>query len=347
MKKVGVIFGGQSEEHYVSIISGLYISHNIDTSKYQISNIYIDKQGNWYECIDIEDTLEIGETPKNLKEIINVIKYLKELDILFPVLHGVNGEDGTIQGLFELLKKPYVGSKVLGSSISMDKAYTKIIFEKAGINQVKHIYIKKYNDKYIYVKSNFDEELCDIKEIVNLAEKEINYPMFIKPSNSGSSIGITKASNSDELIASIKEAEKYDRKILIEEGLDIRELEVAVLGNEDIKTSFVGEIISADDFYDYDSKYKNSNSKTINHANISKDIEEKIQTQAIKAFKAVDGKGLARVDFFLDKNDNIYLNEINTIPGFTSISMYPKLFEESGIPIKELTSALLDLAVEK
>lgn len=347
MKNVAVIFGGQSEEHFVSIISGTYISTNIDKEKYKVSNIYIDKKGNWYEYKDIDSNISFGKEPKNIKKINNIMEYLKQFDVLFPILHGTNGEDGTIQGLFEMLKIPYVGSRVLASSVAMDKIYTKIVLDKANIKQVKHQYIRSYNDKYIYINENFNEKICEINEIVTLIENNINYPMFVKPSNSGSSIGISKVNNKEELIEGINEASKYDKKILIEEGLEIRELECAVLGNEDVIASPVGEIIAAQEFYDYDAKYNNENSKTIRHADIKEELENEIRNTAIKAFKAIDGKGLSRVDFFLDKDENIYLNEINTLPGFTSISMYPKLFEECGIGITELTTRLIELSLEQ
>ncbi len=347
MKKIAVIFGGQSTEHDVSVVSGLYISKCIDKQKYDVTNIYIDQKGIWYIYDSSNYNIELGEQLNNLKPIKFLIEFLKTFDCIFPALHGLYGEDGTIQGLFELLKIPYVGCKVLGSSLAMDKVYAKIIFNQAGLKQVNYEYIRKHNDKFIYIDKNFNEAEYSLTEISKLIEKNIKYPMFVKPSNSGSSIGITKASNIKELQTSIEEAAKYDKKILIEEGIEMRELECAVLGNEDVLVSCVGEIMSADDFYDYDSKYKNASSYTVNHADLDPKIEDKIKKQAIKAFKSVDGKGLSRVDFFLDKENNIYINEINTMPGFTGISMYPKLMEESGIDGKSLTTKLIELAFEE
>lgn len=345
--KLGIIFGGMSTENEVSVVSASSIIKNIDREKYEVYPIYIDKQGNWYKY-DENEKIEFGEEVLTKGKIDNIIDYLKKLDVLFPVLHGLYGEDGTIQGLFELLKIPYVGCKVLASSVGMDKVYTKIIFERAGIKQAKYEYVRKYRDKYIYIDKSFNEEILDIKEVVNKVEKNLKYPMFIKPSNSGSSVGINKAKTKEELEESIEYASKYDNKILIEEGIVGKEVECAVLGNEEVISSCVGEIASAEEFYSYDAKYKNEESKTYIPANISEQKSEEIRKSAIKAFKAIDGKGLSRVDFFIEKDtQNIYINEINTLPGFTSISMYPKLFEKSGIPYKELLNKIIDLSLEK
>lgn len=346
MKNIGVVFGGISTEHDVSVISGLFVSENIDKEKYKVTNIYIDKDGNWYEYKNKNYEISFEEKLNNLEKITNIIEYLKEFDCIFPVLHGLYGEDGTIQGLLEIIKVPYVGCKVLASSLAMDKVYTKIIFEKAGLPQVKYQYIRKNKNKYIYVDKEFNEKEYTLEEISERVSKELNYPLFVKPSNYGSSVGITKVKNEKELINSIKLAGEYDIKILIEEGIDARELECAVLGNEEVIASCVGEVISADEFYDYNSKYKNNKSITIEHADIKEEIANEIKKLAKKAFKSIDGKGLSRVDFFLDKDSNIYINEINTLPGFTGISMYPKLFKASGIEIKELITNLIELSFE-
>ena len=274
--------------------------------------------------------------------------YLKQMDCIFPVLHGLYGEDGTIQGLFELLKIPYVGCKVLASSISMDKAYTKIIFEKAGLKQAPYVYIRENNGKYRYIEKDFTEQIYFIEELSEKIEQTITYPMFIKPSNSGSSVGINKVKNKTELEKSIKYASKYDKKILVEQGIVGREVECAVLGNEEVVASCIGEVLSAEEFYSFDSKYNNQASRIQIPANLSKEMSEKIQKQAIKAFKSVDGRGLSRVDFFIEKNTNkIIINEINTLPGFTNISMYPKLFEASGINYTELLDKVINLSLEK
>lgn len=333
-QKLGVIFGGMSTENEVSVQSAKSILKNLDKEKYEIFPIYIAKDGTWHQDNEEQEKIQ------------NVMEYLQNLDILFPVLHGLYGEDGTIQGLFELLKKPYVGCGVLASSVGMDKVYTKIVFEKAGLKQAKCNYIKKVKENYLYINANFEEEMLALEDIAEKLIRHLNFPMFIKPSNSGSSVGINKAKNKEDLKKYIEYAARFDKKILVEEGIQGKEVECAVLGNEEVIASGVGEIKSAEEFYSYDAKYKNQASKTEIPANISEDIEKEIKKQAIKAFKAIDGKGLARVDFFVEnKTNQIYINEINTLPGFTSISMYPKLFEASGISYQELLSRLVELSL--
>lgn len=342
MQKLGVIFGGMSTENKVSIISANSVLKNLDRKKYEIHPIYIDDKGKWYNYIEKTENIEIEG---RLQKIENIVEEIKKLDVIFPVLHGLYGEDGTIQGLFELLKIPYVGCRVLASSVSMDKVYTKIIFEKARLKQAKYEYIRKYNEKYIYIDKQFNEQILTLKEIATKITESLEFPVFIKPSNSGSSVGINKARNQEELEKAIEYAGKFDTKILIEQGINGKEVECAVLGNEEVIASVVGEISSAEEFYSYDAKYKNAESKTYIPAHIPDKISEKIRELAIKAFKSVDGKGLSRVDFFVENETNeIYINEINTMPGFTSISMYPKLFEASGISYKELLDKIIELA---
>ena len=343
MKKLGVIFGGMSTEDKVSCISGASVIENLNKEKYEVFPIFIDKNGNWFKVeITEENKLKMG----NKEQIENVFTYLKQMDLIFPVLHGLYGEDGTIQGLLELLKVPYVGCGVLASSVGMDKVYTKIIFDKANIKQSKYVYIRGYNDKYIYVDDSFNEKILDLKEILNVVIEKIKFPMFVKPSNSGSSVGISKVNSKEELEKAIIEASKFDRKILIEEGIDGREVECAVLGNENVISSCVGEIKPADEFYSYDAKYKSKESKTLIPAKISAEKSEEIRKLAVKAFKAIDGKGLSRVDFFIEnESEKVYINELNTLPGFTNISMYPKLFEQVGINYSDLLDKLINLAM--
>lgn len=341
--KIGVIFGGMSTENEVSCISGASVIKHLNKEKYNVFPIYIDKIGNWYK-VKLED-VEKSEELENKEHIENITEYLKQMDVIFSVLHGLYGEDGTIQGLFELLKIPYVGCGVLASSVGMDKVYTKLIFEKANINQAKYIYIRKYNEKYIYIDEEFNEGILELEDIAKITNDKLRFPVFVKPSNSGSSVGINKAHNIEELKNAIVEAGKYDNKILIEEGIAGKEVECAVLGNEDVISSCVGEIKSADEFYSYDAKYNNENSKTLIPAEISEENSKEIQKLAIKAFKAISGRGLSRVDFFIeDKTEKIYINEINTLPGFTNISMYPKLFEAVGISYEKLLDNLIELA---
>ena len=258
---------------------------------------------------------------------------------MFPVLHGLGGEDGTIQGMLEMLQVPYVGCGVLASSVGMDKVYTKIIFEKAGIPQVPYIYIKKSDNGYSIINENFEEEEFKLENITS----KLKFPMFIKPSNSGSSVGVKKATSNQELKMAIEYASEYDTKILVEQGIQAKEVECAVLGDEKAIASTVGEIMSAEDFYSFDAKYNIPESKTIIPAEITKEQIEEVRKLAIKAFKAIDGKGLSRVDFFIEKDTNkIYINEINTLPGFTEISMYPKLFEAVQISYSDLLDKLIE-----
>lgn len=347
-KKIGVIFGGMSTENEVSVASANSVLNNLDRDKYEIFPIYIDKDGTWYRYTEEIKERKFGDKVEKKEVIKNIIPYLRELDVLFPVLHGLYGEDGTIQGLFELLQKPYVGCGVLSSSVGMDKVYTKVVFETAGLKQAKYEYIRKYKEKYIYIDKQFNEEIMELSQITEKISNNLKFPMFIKPSNSGSSVGISKAKTKEDLAKYIEFAAKFDNKVLIEEGITGQEVECAVLGNEEVVSSCVGEIRPAEEFYSYDAKYKNEESKTDIPANLSNEKSNEIRKMAIKAFKAIDGKGLARVDFFVEKEtQEVYINEINTLPGFTHISMYPKLFDASGINYKELLNKLIDLSLEK
>lgn len=326
MKKVLIIFGGNSLEHEISCKSAKCILDNIDYEKFDVTSVCIDKQNNWYLFNDDQEILltekGLGIT-KNL--INNIIEFLKTFDVVFPVLHGTNGEDGTIQGMLELFNIKYVGSKILGSSAGMDKEIAKIIFEHFNIPVIPYLVI--YENKYHY------------KNI----EKKLGYPVIVKPAHGGSSIGVNKANNKKELKKAIDEAIKIDNKIIIEKFIIGRELECAILENKNILVSKVGEISSANEFYDYNAKYNNDNSKTIIPANLPKKVINDIQKYAKEAFIKIQAKNLSRVDFFYDeKNKQIYLNEINTIPGFTSISMYPKLWKHEKISTKELITILIN-----
>ena len=328
MKTIGIIYGGISTEHEVSIMSAKSVISNLNKEKYKIKELYINKYGKWFEIID-------GKK----EEIYNLIWVLKDLDIAFPVLHGIGGEDGTIQGMLEILGIPYVGCGVFASSVGMDKIYTKILFEKAEIPQTPYVYVKNIKDNYVIIDEKFDEEEFEIKKITD----KIKFPMFVKPSNSGSSVGVKKSTNIEELKLAIENAGHYDNKILIEQGIDGKEVECAVLDVGEPIASTVGEIQSAEEFYSYDAKYNNSESKTIIPAKIEKKQIEEIKRLAIKAFKTIDGRHLSRVDFFIEKETNkIYINEINTMPGFTQISMYLKLFEAVGIKYSELLDKLIE-----
>lgn len=347
---VAVIFGGQSSEHEVSRVSASSIISNLDSEKYYVVPVGITKSGKWMIYNGPIENIKNGEwekfgTPailspdasqKGLLKLVGDKAKLIPIDLAFPVLHGKYGEDGTIQGLFELAQIPYVGNGVLSSSVSMDKAFTKIIAKNAKITQAK----------YVEVHS---EDFNKIKSIATKIEKKLGYPCFVKPANAGSSVGITKAHNKDELIEGLKLAAVHDRKIVVEEGIVGREIECAVLGNGDnISASCVGEIFAAAEFYDYDAKYNNSASKTVVPAEISKEKQDEIRKMAIKVFKAVDGSGLARVDFFVEKDtERVIFNELNTLPGFTPISMYSMLWNACGKPMNVLLDELIDLALER
>lgn len=347
---VAVIFGGQSSEHEVSRMSASTIISNLDPEKYFVIPLGITKSGKWMIYNGPVENIKNGEwekfgTPavlspdasqKGLLKIVGGKVKIIPIDLAFPVLHGKYGEDGTIQGLFEMAQIPYVGNGVLSSSVSMDKAFTKIVAKSAKIPQAK----------YVEVRSD------DIKRIKTTAakiEKKLGYPCFVKPANAGSSVGITKAHNKDELIEGLKLAAAHDSKIVVEKAVVGREIECAVLGNGSrIEASCVGEIIAAAEFYDYDAKYNNSESKTVVPAVISKEKQDEIRNMAVKVFKAVDGSGLARVDFFVEnETENVIFNELNTLPGFTPISMYSMLWSACGKPMNVLLDELIDLALEK
>ena len=333
MIKLGIIYGGISTENEVSQMSAKSVIDNLDKEKYEIHKFYIDKDTKWYRV----------EGDKK-EEIHKIIEELKKLDIVFPVLHGKGGEDGTIQGMFEMFNIPYVGCGVLASSVGMDKVYTKVIFEKAGLNQTPYVYVKAEESNFVIINEKFEKEEIDLNKI----ESKIKYPMFVKPSNSGSSVGVTRVTNKEELKNAIQKAAKYDNKILVEQGIIGKEVECAVLGNENVVASTVGEIQAAESFYSYDAKYNMPESRTVIPASLSEEIIEEIRKLAVKAFKSIDGKGLSRVDFFVEEGTNkIYINEINTMPGFTKISMYPKLFEAVGISYAELLDRLIQYGINK
>lgn len=348
-KVVAVLFGGQSSEHEISKISASTIISNLSKDKYSIIPIYISKDGQWkiydgsienicnteWEIYSTNAIISPDTSHKGIIRIIGNKIRVMPIDVVIPVLHGKWGEDGTIQGLLELAKIPYVGCGVLASAVSMDKLYTKIIASSIGIEQAKYKAVYKY-------------QLDNINEICDNIEKELGYPCFVKPVNAGSSKGVSKASNKEQLIDAINNAFLYDVKVIIEENINGREVECAVLGNYDVKATNVGEVLSATDFYDFDSKYNNKESKTVIPANISDDISEEIREKAIKIFKALDGRGLSRVDFFIQESTNkVIFNEINTFPGFTPISMYHMLWNHKGVNLPNLLDELIDLAFEE
>ena len=345
---VGVVFGGSSREHYVSIQSAKTIVNALrgktNSKTFKVLCIYIDKNGHWWDFSVSESVLsnsqvnKLDNLPLNSKEgFHNFPEGSEEIDLWFPVLHGPNGEDGTIQGLFTLTKKPFVGSGVLGSSVGMDKIAMKAAFNSAGIPQVKYCIANSI--KFFDKKSQI--------ELIERIEETIDYPYFVKPANLGSSVGISKARNRKELIEGLKIASELDERLIIEEGIQSRELECAVLGKKELKASHVGEIIYKSDWYDYETKYLNNESKQLIPAPISSDLSEKIRNLALASCKSIAVSGLARVDFFYVENqEKVFINEINTLPGFTHQSMYPMLWKASGLNLEELVAELVKSAKE-
>jgi len=384
--RVGILFGGRSGEHEVSLLSAASVLNAIDKTKYEVVPIGITKDGHWLTAEHAERLLK-GDAGKNVRATQENLRAgdpdatpgaavlasgeavvvppepahresglapfqtdatlrrasdrAINVDVIFPVLHGTFGEDGTIQGLLELADIAYVGAGVLGSAAGMDKDVMKSLFRAAGLPIVKHVTV---------LRSHFEREP---KKVQKLVESKLKYPVFVKPANLGSSVGISKAHDRKELGPAIAEAAKFDRKIVIEEGVGgkknkAREIECSVLGNDDPIASIAGEIIPCKEFYDYDAKYLVQGSEGVIPAKITKAEMKTVQKLAIAAFQAVDCKGLARVDFLMDpKSRKIYVNEINTMPGFTAISMYPKMWAASGVPYPELIDRLIKLGIER
>lgn len=352
--RIGVIFGGRSGEHEVSLMSARSILAALNPEKYTIIQIGLSHEGAWLIGEGVLDALENNTQNKlgagamfpdptrhglyTLQPVQqgDLLTFITDLDVIFPVLHGTFGEDGTIQGFLEMLDIAYVGAGVLGSALGMDKAVFKDVMRTVGVPVVESITVNRRE-----IRENIDD-------VLQRCEKLASYPLFVKPVNLGSSVGITKCRNRSDLYEGILDAARYDRRIMIERGVEAREIEVSVLGNDDPKASVPGEIIPADEFYSYEAKYHNDRSQLIIPAPISVELTQRIQSMAVKAFLAVDCAGMARADFLLDKNtDELFLNEINTIPGFTRISMYPKLWNASGLSYPELVDKLVELALER
>ena len=371
--RVGILFGGRSGEHEVSLLSAASILKAIDRTRFDVVPIGITKEGHWLAAADAHDLLEgngsavarrlragdpeatpgakllhdgiptlLAPEPSPTDRVQNQSPGGRPLDVVFPVLHGTFGEDGTIQGLFELAGIAYVGSGVLGSSAGMDKDVMKRLFAQARLPIVRHV---------VLLRAGWEKSP---RKAVARIEDALKYPVFVKPANLGSSVGISKAHDRKELGPALDLAARYDRKIVIEQGVGAkkrkaRELEVAVLGNDNPQASVVGEIIPGKEFYDYEAKYLSEGSVPVIPAPLTKTQSRQIREMAVEAFKACDLSGLARVDFLMepDGKQRIFLNEVNTLPGFTSISMYPKLWEATGIPYKDLITKLIELALER
>jgi D-alanine-D-alanine ligase len=348
--RVGVIFGGRSAEHEVSLVTAASVIRALDRTKYDIVPIGIAKNGKWLSSsrtldqlrsganIELEDEHILLPDPR-IKALANIeeSRDAQPLDVVIPLIHGRYGEDGTLQGLLEMADLPYVGSGVLGSALGLDKVAQKGMFAAAGLPICPYTWFTT------------TEWSADHEALIGRIEGTLDYPRFIKPANTGSSIGITKAHTRFELLEGINEALGYDRKIVVEQGVrDAREIECAVLGNDAPEASVLGEIVASNEFYDYDAKYVDGQSTAIIPALLSPELTERVRMMAIEAFRSLDCAGMARVDFFVQKGtDAIYLNEINTIPGFTSISMYPKLWEASGLAYGALLDKLISLALDR
>lgn len=345
---VAVLFGGQSSEHEISCISAATVIENINRDRYDVILIGITEDGRWLLTESVEEirsgawkngTVRAVVSPDNGHHGVLLIDggqiTCRRVDVAFPVLHGLYGEDGTVQGIFELAGIPYVGCGVLASAVSMDKLYTKIIVDTLGIRQAGYVAVRK-------------EELSRMDEVTARVEAALAYPVFIKPCNAGSSKGVSKAGNREELISGLLEAANHDRKILVEETIIGREIECAVLGGTEVKATGVGEILAAADFYDFEAKYHNAESKTVLDPELPAETVEEIRRDAVAIFKAVDGFGLSRVDFFVTKDGGeVVFNEINTLPGFTAISMYPMLWENRGIAKPQLVEKLIQMAFSR
>src|SRR5438067_7394815 len=359
--RIGLVFGGRSGEHEVSIASAASVMANLDRDKYEIIPLGITKAGSWLlgtepaKLLAAEQNVEQGTEDGSLEQTRAVTltgdpslrrlipvqgnEQLGDnggLDVIFPVLHGPYGEDGTLQGLLEMANVPYVGCGVLGSALGMDKEKMKLVFLAVGLPVADYL---------AYRRNEWERSP---ETIMDAVEQRLGYPCFVKPVNLGSSVGVNKAHNREELEHAIRVAAEYDRKILIERSINCRELECAVLGNDEPIASVVGEVIASNEFYDYRAKYLDGKSQVIIPADIPQNTAEEVRRQSIQAFLALDLSGLARADFFLEKETGkVYINEVNTMPGFTSISMYPKLWEASGLSYSELLDRLIELAIER
>ncbi len=350
-KKVAVFFGGRSGEHVVSLRSAASIMEAINKDLYEIIPVGITREGAWISGPDAWLSLWENRRPGKASPAVLLTDPTKpglliqgdvspenwryeKLDLAFPVLHGPYGEDGTVQGLFEIAGLPYVGSGVLASSTGMDKEVMKILFAQRGLPNAPYLVFNRW-------------QWLEQKELwLEKSKDQLGFPCFVKPANLGSSVGISKAYNQDQLEAAVEEALRYDDKILVEQFIDGREIECGVIGNHEAIASRPGEILPCNDFYDYSAKYLDDRSGLIVPVELGQELENEVKEFAVKAFQAIEADGLARVDFFLRKDDNcLLINEINTMPGFTSISMFPKMFEASGLSYNDLVDRLMELAV--
>lgn len=358
--RVGIIFGGRSGEHEVSLASAQAVMNNLDPEKYEVVPIGITKSGQWLLGTEpaklIAARQSVERHAEEAAQTVTSVTFTGDptvgqlipiegqqrlgdegkIDVILPVLHGTYGEDGTLQGLLDMANVPYVGCGVLGAAVGMDKEKMKMIFESAHLPNVKYL---------VFRRNQWERSP---ESILDQIEAQLGYPNFVKPVNLGSSVGINKAHNREELAHAMRVAAEYDRKIIIEQNINCREFECAVLGNDEPLASVVGEIVASNEFYDYNAKYIDNKSQVIIPADIPQQTAEEMRRYAVEAFLALDLSGLSRIDFFIDKDSGkVYINEVNTLPGFTEISMYPKLWEASGVPYAELLDRLIELALER
>jgi D-alanine-D-alanine ligase len=349
--RIGVIFGGRSGEHEVSLVSAASVIRALDPARYEVVPIGVTRDGRWYSAPDVLTQLREHGQPAAESECVLVPEpgrpgllsldggggRTEPLDVVFPLIHGTYGEDGTLQGLLELAEVPYVGAGVLGSSVGMDKVVQKQLFVQAGLRIAK------------YTWALAQRCAASPRAVIAEAEKHLHYPIFVKPANTGSSVGITKAHTRKELVAGMELAASYDRKVVFEQGIPhAREIECSVLGNDDPVVSQPGEIVPSNEFYDYDAKYVDGKSATYIPAPLPRPAITAIRRLALQAYRAIDCAGMARADFFyVTRTKSVIINELNTIPGFTSISMYPKMWEASGLPFSGLLDRLVELALER
>ena len=341
--RVGVLFGGRSAEHEVSILSARYVAAMAARRGHEVVLMAIDKWGRWWFDEVAERLLREGASavaPPSAAltpaDRLPPVERLAAVDIIFPVLHGPFGEDGTIQGLLEVAGVPYVGSGVTGSAVGMDKAVAKAVFWAHGLPVLPYIVLSRQRvERWPHAA---------VAEV----EAHFTYPVFVKPANLGSSVGVSKVTGADALIPALQEAGRYDDKIIVEQGITARELEVSVLGNDAPEASVVGEVVPGGEWYDYRAKYEDERTRLLIPADVPSEVAESVRAMAVTAFRAIDAAGLARVDFLMDRETGeVYINEVNTMPGFTQVSMYPKLWEASGVPGDELVDRLLRLGVER
>ncbi|XID90566.1 D-alanine--D-alanine ligase [Paenibacillaceae bacterium WGS1546] len=363
--RVGLVYGGRSGEHEVSLQTALAVLKAFDYDRYELVPFYITPKGQWrsgpllsappaavaelqFASSAAPEAAKEGDAPTG-SALLPVLRGMSEqmladgapandgrpIDVMLPLLHGTFGEDGTIQGLFEMAGLPYVGAGVLASAVGMDKVAMKTMFAQAGLPQVGYRHFIRYQ-----WKKDRESVLADVEEL--------GYPCFVKPANLGSSVGVSKARDREELVAAIEQALRFDRKVIVEEFIDAREIEVSVLGNDDPRASVPGEIVSSNEFYDYNAKYIDGKSIMVIPAEIPRETADAVRDMAIRAFRSIDGSGLCRADFFLRRSDGkLFINEVNTLPGFTPFSMYPLMWKESGVSYRELLDRLIRLALER